>query len=73
MTVDFYGGKSFKWGKYYLVCNLNVGNVLNKKDFRTGGFEQYRYDYQEKDVSNFPPKYFYAFGRNYNFSVSLSF
>ena len=43
--------------------NHHVNNILDTKDFTTGGFEQLRYDSQ--DIDRFPPKYFYLYGRTY--------
>lgn len=73
-TVDFSVGKShrFKDGAFLRV-NLNVGNILNNTNFRTGGFEQLRFDFENKDVDRFPPRYFYAYGLNYNLNVAYVF
>jgi len=35
-------GKSFIFGKYRMGISINVNNVLNNKDYVTGGFEQGR-------------------------------
>jgi hypothetical protein len=74
MTVDFSMGKSirFKNGAFVRI-NLNVGNVLNNTNFRTGGFEQLRFDYVDQNVDKFPPRYFYSFGTNYNLNVAYIF
>ena len=74
MTVDFSVGKShrFKDGAF-LRINLNVGNILNNTNFRTGGFEQLRFDFEDKDINRFPPRYFYAYGLNYNLNVAYVF
>lgn len=71
MTVDFSAGKShrLKTGAFLRV-NLNIGNILNNTNFRSGGFENSRYDFESKDVDRFPPRYFYAFGLNYNLNVA---
>ncbi|MEL6831836.1 MAG: TonB-dependent receptor [Bacteroidota bacterium] len=71
MTVDFFGGKSWKIDDIFLYLNIGVNNLLDKRDFRTGGYEQFRFDFENKDVDRFPNNYFYSFGRNY--FVSLSF
>jgi hypothetical protein len=72
-TVDFFGGKSFKFGNTFLYLNLGVSNLLNNRNFITGGYEQLRFDFETKDVGRFPNRYFYAFGRNYfvNLAVKL--
>ncbi|WP_367389549.1 carboxypeptidase-like regulatory domain-containing protein [Lewinella sp. LCG006] len=70
-TVDIFGGKSWKINDVFLYLNVGVNNILNKTDFRTGGYEQFRFDFETKDVDRFPNNYFYSFGRNY--FVSLAF
>lgn len=76
-TMDIFGGKSFKFGKYYLNINVGLNNVLNNKDFVTGGFEQLRLGYDnvtnKPNPNKFPPKYFYAYGFNYMLNVSFRF
>lgn len=57
----------------FLYISLGVNNLLNNTDMITGGFEQLRFDYGEKDTSRFPNKYFYGFGANYFLNVSLKF
>lgn len=73
-TVDLGVGKSirFKTGAF-LRINLNVGNLLNNKNFLTGGFEQFRFDFENKNIDKFPPKYFYAYGLNYTLGVAYLF
>lgn len=71
-TVDFFAGKSWMFKrKYRLAANVSVSNVLNNREFRTGGFEQLRYDRMQ--VDRFPPKYSYLFGRNYFAMLTFSF
>lgn len=72
-TVDVFGGKSFKFGKYFLFLNLGVSNVLDNKSFITGGFEQLRFDTQDRDPNAYPTRYFYSFGLNYFANVSFRF
>jgi hypothetical protein len=72
LTVDFYGGKSWRFKyKYFLNLNLSVNNVLNNQNFRVGGFEQLRY--VPTDLDRFPPMYSYLFGLNFFAMVSFSF
>lgn len=72
LTVDAFAGKSWMFKrKYRLALNVSVSNVLNNRDFRTGGFEQLRYE--RMDVNRFPPKYSYLFGRNYFAMLTFSF
>jgi hypothetical protein len=70
-TVDFFGGKSWRFGDYYLLVSLNVSNILDEQDFAFGGFEQFRYD--PNDLEKFPPKYFYLYGRQYFLNISFRF
>lgn len=75
-TVDFFGGKSFKFGDdLFLYLNVGVNNLLDNQDFITGGFEQFRFDFdvREGEDTNFQPRYYYLFGRNYFINVSLKF
>lgn len=63
-TMNAYVGKSFRIAnKYYLSINLNATNILNNKDFSTGGYEQLRYDPQ--NIDKFPPKLAYMYGFNF--------
>jgi hypothetical protein len=71
-TLDLFGGKSWRVkNKYYIYFNAGVNNVLNNKNFKTGGYEQRRFDYLDKDVDKFPPKYFYGYGINYFVSLGI--
>ncbi|NIG56626.1 TonB-dependent receptor [Chitinophaga sp. Cy-1792] len=74
-TVDLYGGKTFslRTGKIRstLVLTAGINNLLDNKKFVTGGFEQLRFDYTDKNVNKFPAKYYYAYGLNYFVSVGL--
>ncbi|MEL7120704.1 MAG: TonB-dependent receptor, partial [Bacteroidota bacterium] len=42
-TLDFFGGKSWKLGEVFLYLNVGVNNILDKQDFITGGYEQFRF------------------------------
>ena len=71
-TVNIFGGKSWRLkNKYFIRINVNVNNVLDVKDYATGGFEQLRYDKQ--NIDRFPPKVGYMYGRTYFAMVSFSF
>ena len=56
----------------YLRLSVSADNLLNVNDFRIGGFEQYRFDYENKDVNRFAPKYYYAFARQFFVNVSYT-
>ncbi len=77
-TMDFFGGKSFriapKKGKpFFIYINAGVNNILNNRNIVAFGFEQLRFDYEDKNVDKFPPRYSYNFGINYFVNVSLRF
>jgi hypothetical protein len=77
-VMDASIGKSFrlkgKQGKYhFLNLNANVGNVTNNTKFITGGFEQSRLDFGNKDLTKFQNKYFYSYGTNFFVGVSYRF
>jgi hypothetical protein len=69
--------KSFRldWGeeRTYLNIGLSVNNFLNNEDFITGGYEQLRFDFEEKDVDRFPSRYYYFQGLNYFLNIYLRF
>jgi hypothetical protein len=56
-----------------LNINVNVQNVFNDEDMRTGGYEQGRFDFSNFDVFKFPPKYYYAQGLNFFVNVGYRF
>ncbi|MEO6833153.1 MAG: TonB-dependent receptor [Chitinophagaceae bacterium] len=80
-TVDISVSKSFMLRKFdkrisrgtFLYFNAGISNLLDNKNIQTGGFEQLRYDFANKNPNKFPPKYFYAYGRNFFINLSLKF
>lgn len=63
---------------YTLGFSLQVNNIINDQDIRTGGYEQMRmYKSREKDGSTrytrFPAKYFYMLGTTYYLNVYFRF
>jgi hypothetical protein len=79
-TLDFFGGWSWKLPRSFgfkkatfLVFNAGVNNILNNQNIVSGGFEQLRFDYDDKNINKFPPRLFYAFGLNYFTSVTFRF
>ena len=72
-TLDFTGGKSWKIDDYYISLFLSADNLLDNTDIRTGGYEKLRFDYQSKDLDNFPPRVYYAYGRTYYLILSFRF
>lgn len=71
-TVDFSIGKMFYLkDRRSFNMNLSVNNILNKKDIRTGGYEQGRLDLTSPN--KFPSKYYYMQGINCFLSVNYKF
>ncbi|MDA9563245.1 TonB-dependent receptor plug domain-containing protein [Flavobacteriales bacterium] len=71
-TVNAFAGKSWRLKyKYFINITANVSNILNNKEFTTGGFEQLRYD--SNQISKFPNKLGYMYGRTYFVMVSFRF
>lgn len=61
-----------------LSLNLQLQNLLNNTDYRTGGYEQNRDDFYntgEEKAYQFSrnPKYYYANGFNFFLNVGLRF
>ena len=72
-TLDITGGKSWRIKKYYISLYARVNNLLDNQEIRTGGYEQLRFDYVEKDVDKFAPVYYYMYGRTYYVILTLRF
>lgn len=70
-TVDMSIGKSWIIKGYNVGLNFNINNVLDNQTLITGGFEQMRFDFVDKNLNKFPPKYFYSFGRTYFLMLSV--
>ncbi len=73
ILVDASIGKSWRIKKYFLNFNFQITNIFDKTDFKTGGYEQLRYSGSYSDISKFPPRYYYAYGRTYYFTIGLRF
>ncbi len=79
-TLDFFGGYSWKLPKsfkfknaVFLVFNAGINNLLNNTNIISGGYEQLRFDFTDKNVNKFPAKYYYAYGLNYFISTTIRF
>lgn len=79
-TIDFFGGYSWKVPRsfgfkknVFVVFNLGINNLTNNQNITSGGYEQLRFDYDNKNINKFPPKLFYAYGLNYFGSVAIRF
>jgi hypothetical protein len=77
MLVNLSVGKSwFIRYKYQLGFSLNVRNMLNNKNVKTGGYEQTRLvdnTLSKSQYYRFDPKYFYMAGTNYMLNVYFRF
>lgn len=69
--LDFSAGKFWRFKGRQIGFNLMINNLLNQK-FKTAGFEQYRFDFENKNINKFPPKYYYGWGRNYFVQITFS-
>lgn len=80
-TLDAFAGYSWLMNRKfnqlkkrtYLVFNVGVNNILNNRNVVSGGYEQLRYDFAEKNVNKFPDRRFYAYGINFFASVGIRF
>lgn len=80
-TLDAFAGYSWLMNnrfknmkrRTFLVFNVGVNNILNNTDVVSGGFEQLRFDFAEKNVNKFPARRFYAYGLNYFASIGIRF
>ena len=80
-TLDAFAGYSWMMNRKfkslkkrtYLAFNLGVNNILDNRNIVSGGYEQLRFDFAEKNTNKFPDKRFYAYGINFFASVGLRF
>ncbi len=80
-TLDVFAGYSWLMNnrfkglhkRTFLLFNLGVNNILNNEEIVSGGYEQLRFDFAEKNVDKFPSKKFYAYGINFFASIGLRF
>ena len=71
-------GKSFRLGSYYLGTSLTINNLLNNKNYITGGFEQLRLGSYDNAINPyqrtlFGPRLFHGAGRTFFFNMYLRF
>ena len=59
--------------KLSMNFNLNINNILNKKDIQTGGYQQSRFDYTNYDVNKYPSRIYYTQGIRIFANVGLRF
>ena len=76
-TLDAFAGLSYRIQyKYFLGVNISASNLLDKKDLKSGGYEQLRVniDRDKNELRRpFDKKYFYMFGRNFFVNINFRF
>lgn len=80
-TLDAFAGYSWMMNRKFpslkkrtfLVFNLGVNNILNNTSIVSGGFEQLRFDFAEKNINKFPERRFFAYGINFFASMGVRF
>jgi hypothetical protein len=80
-TVDVFAGYSWLMNnrfkgmgkRTFLVFNVGINNLLNNQDIVSGGFEQLRFDFAERDINKFPDRRFFNYGINFFASMGLRF
>ena len=70
-VVNAFAGKSWRVKESLIRLNLSVNNVLNNQSFRTGGYEQLRFD--SNDIGKFPSNYGYMYGTSYFLMLTYIF
>ncbi len=75
VDISFYKSWLVGWLKERSTFAVNIGinNLLNNTNYIDDAFEQYRFDYANKDVSTFPTKYSYMAGLSYFIQGTLKF
>ncbi|MDD3727920.1 MAG: TonB-dependent receptor [Dysgonamonadaceae bacterium] len=76
-TLDAFAGLSYRIQyKYFLGINISANNLLDRKDMKSGGYEQLRVNV-DRDTNElrrpFDKRYFYMFGRNFFFNINFRF
>jgi len=70
-SLNIIGGKSWRFGDYFLSVFGNITNVTNNQSFVASGFEQLRFD--TGNLGKFPPRVGYMPGINYFLQATLRF
>lgn len=66
-------GKAIYINKIALNFNVNVDNILNKKDIMTWGYQQGRFDYSDFNRLKYPNRYSFAQGIKVFVNVGVRF
>ncbi len=77
-TIDASAGRNWLLSQFlkrlprgtYLYLNASLSNLLDRS-YRSGGYEQLRFDFAGRNPQKFASKYYYAPGRNFLLSMSL--
>ena len=80
LMLNANAGKSFQIGPYRLGISINVNNILNNRNYVTGGFEQGRksnfpeaLEEAKRPIPFFGPKLWYDRGATFFANVYLRF
>ncbi len=69
-TMDVFAYKSWKLKNgNFVILTASVSNILDNRNFITGGYEQLRYD-QEEGPDYFDKRLYYGYGLNYFLQVA---
>jgi len=71
--LNLFAIKYFNWLGRSFSASLSVNNLLDRSGLKTGGFEQYRFDYETRNPGTFPSKYYHLQGINYYLSLTARF
>ncbi len=74
--INFFLTHSFSIGRknnQQWVWSISINNLLNKQDLLVNGYEQLRFDFDNRDPQKFPPKYLHGMGINFLISTSYRF
>lgn len=73
LYLNLFAIKYFRWLGQSFSASLSVNNLLDRRGLKSGGFEQYRFDYETRDPRTFPSKYYHFQGINYYLSLTARF
>ena len=80
-SIDLFAGYTWRLrntfdkmrGGHTLVFNVGISNLTNNTEFVAIGFENNRFDYEDKNLGKFQNKYFYGNGINYFANITYRF
>lgn len=80
-SMDLFAGYTWRLGKTFdkmtgshtLVFNLGISNLTNNREFIAIGFENNRFDFDDKNTQKFQNRYFYGNAINYFTNVTYRF